>query len=216
MQAAVNAANATQGEILSLPQAGAFEACGGISEYGAQDTASVSSFTPNPAQRVERILALPPADLMCAPRTATDWAAEKWTVMLNAEEVNRRFRRLYKTRPVTIAAARGYSAAGRISDVLVKSRDKSFKMTAAEFNRLLAAGSLRSDLFYIIPVYDGSAISKFIVRGLGTGSGRGLCVRGAQKAADDGQDYKQILRHYFPDATLVNTTEKSWQNKQKE
>ncbi|MDD4004834.1 MAG: SpoIID/LytB domain-containing protein [Elusimicrobiaceae bacterium] len=199
IQAAVQAVSATAGEVLdTTAPAGAFEACGGATEYGARDSGSTTVLPPGPAQLVQRILALPPADLLCAPRWATEWAADKWTVLIDADAVNARFKRLYKTRPVTAVSPLGWTRRGSVTAVEVKSRDKSFTLTPQEFNRLLAAGTLRSDFYYVIPIYDGSSIAYFLVRGIGTGSGRGLCAKGAQKAAESGYDYRTILKHYFP------------------
>jgi SpoIID/LytB domain protein len=41
-----------------------------------------------------------------------------------------------------------------------------------------------------------------VLRGRGWGHGVGLCQIGAAVMADRGFDYRQILQHYYPGATL--------------
>ena len=46
--------------------------------------------------------------------------------------------------------------------------------------------------------------SGIILRGTGQGHGIGLCQRGTRAMADTGADFRTILRHYFPNTTLLN------------
>jgi len=63
----------------------------------------------------------------------------------------------------------------------------------------LGAGALRSNLFSIRPVFRGKYPRFFVVRGIGTGDGGGLCILGARGLAKArGAKYRDILRHYFP------------------
>ena len=63
----------------------------------------------------------------------------------------------------------------------------------------LGSGALRSGLFTIRPVFKGKYPRFFIMRGIGTGDGNGLCVLGARGMAKArGAKYREILRHYFP------------------
>jgi stage II sporulation protein D len=41
-----------------------------------------------------------------------------------------------------------------------------------------------------------------ILEGAGQGQGIGLCQRGATAMAEEGGSFRQILNHYFPNATL--------------
>lgn len=45
--------------------------------------------------------------------------------------------------------------------------------------------------------------------GAGEGHGVGLCQWGARGLADGGADYREILRHYYPDWTLYRTAQKN-------
>jgi len=42
-----------------------------------------------------------------------------------------------------------------------------------------------------------------ILRGTGQGHGIGFCQRGASAMAAQGADFRQIIRHYFPNTTLA-------------
>ena len=43
-----------------------------------------------------------------------------------------------------------------------------------------------------------------VLRGSGQGHGIGLCQQGARAMAADGADFRQILDHYYPNATLIS------------
>ena len=43
---------------------------------------------------------------------------------------------------------------------------------------------------------------RFVLTGAGWGHGVGLCQIGAAMMADEGYDYRQILSHYFPGASI--------------
>jgi len=44
---------------------------------------------------------------------------------------------------------------------------------------------------------------QILVEGIGQGHGIGLCQSGAKAMAADGADFRQILSHYYPNATIV-------------
>jgi stage II sporulation protein D len=58
-------------------------------------------------------------------------------------------------------------------------------------------GGLRSTLFVVTSEKQGSAISRWIFDGAGFGHGVGMCQTGAIGMAENGQDYRTILRHYY-------------------
>lgn len=45
---------------------------------------------------------------------------------------------------------------------------------------------------------------QILVEGTGQGHGIGLCQSGAKAMATDGADFRQILRHYYPNTTIVS------------
>jgi stage II sporulation protein D len=46
----------------------------------------------------------------------------------------------------------------------------------------------------------------FSFTGFGWGHGAGLCQWGAKRWAEKGWDFRQILRHYYPEASLSNSS----------
>jgi stage II sporulation protein D len=43
-----------------------------------------------------------------------------------------------------------------------------------------------------------------ILEGVGQGHGIGLCQSGASAMAEEGANFRQILSHYYPNATIVS------------
>ena len=66
----------------------------------------------------------------------------------------------------------------------------------------VGAGGLQSSLFYLETTGSGADRSLRISGG-GWGHGVGLCQEGAAGRARAGQNYRQILAHYYPGATLT-------------
>ena len=77
--------------------------------------------------------------------------------------------------------------------------------TPQEVAFLLSAGTMRSNLFDIVPLYKGKNIKRILVRGYDSGMGVGLCLRGAEGLAEKGADYMAIIKYYFPHARILNT-----------
>ncbi|MBI4057295.1 MAG: hypothetical protein HY399_07095 [Elusimicrobia bacterium] len=67
---------------------------------------------------------------------------------------------------------------------------------------VLAPRSLRSTLFVLHPLYQGKRPKAYLLWGLGTGSGAGLCEAGTLGLSSMGKKYPEILSHYFPDLKL--------------
>jgi len=62
---------------------------------------------------------------------------------------------------------------------------------------------LWSGLFVVEQEYGaGGALSKVTFHGAGNGHGVGLCQHGAREAARRGATYLQLLKHYYPEATI--------------
>ncbi len=74
-----------------------------------------------------------------------------------------------------------------------------------EIRRWLSTSHLYSSAFIIERIFDNNTNvpSKFILKGAGWGHGAGLCQIGAAVMADKGYDYKQILFHYYKNASLA-------------
>lgn len=138
------------------------------------------------------------------PQDQTLLSEISWLVLLKPKWIEDRLNREYKI--------------GKIKNIYVLKRDefgivKSIKVegTAAnaeingedEIKRFLSGSTLRSNLFYIRPIMKGKFPEFFIIKGVGTGNFTGLCVYGANYLSKNmGYNYKQLLKHYFPNAVL--------------
>ena len=71
-----------------------------------------------------------------------------------------------------------------------------------EIKKYLATGMLRSTYFIVQPNYEKGEIKSFIFYGGGWGHGVGLCQTGSGGRANAGQDYSQILKHYYTDIDI--------------
>lgn len=71
-----------------------------------------------------------------------------------------------------------------------------------EIKKYLATGMLRSTYFIVQPNYEKGEIKSFIFYGGGWGHGVGLCQTGSGGRASAGQNYKEILQHYYTDVEI--------------
>ncbi len=99
---------------------------------------------------------------------------------------------------------------GRITDITFYG-GKAVRLTS-EYKIRQAFGSAKSSLFYIeggfvladnggVVIYPLGTVS---IRGRGSGHGVGMCQVGALRKARAGEDYRQILYHYYP-GTEIST-----------
>ena len=99
------------------------------------------------------------------------------------------------------------SANGRILSMRFEGSKSSYEATTPqEISFILSAGTMRSNFFDIVPLYKGKDIAYVLVRGYDTGLGEGLCLRGAEGLAKQGTDYQGIIKYYFPEARILNTS----------
>lgn len=95
------------------------------------------------------------------------------------------------------------SAGGRVAELLIASERGSFKVGGDKIRWLTSGGrigaeGLKSNFFYVT-----RQNGEFVFVGCGWGHGAGLCQEGAQGRALAGQDFRQILRHYYPGAVVT-------------
>lgn len=91
-------------------------------------------------------------------------------------------------------------AGGRLFTVAIRlaGSEKDQTMTVRDFRRAIGPNKLRSALFTVT-----RRGTKFEFVGRGWGHGVGLCQYGAFKLAENGFEYIDILRYYFPGAEAV-------------
>ncbi|MBI3288142.1 MAG: SpoIID/LytB domain-containing protein [Elusimicrobia bacterium] len=94
-------------------------------------------------------------------------------------------------------------AAGYVREFLAKTSGGTTGVRAADLRTALGAGEMKS-----VRIRDLAVRKKGVeFFGSGLGHGVGLCQWGARLQADTGRDYDQILRFYFPGATLSEVDE---------
>ncbi len=90
-------------------------------------------------------------------------------------------------------------ASGRITRLLVRGTCRSMIVgKELEIRRWLSASHLRSSAFDVERTPEGA----FLLRGRGWGHGVGMCQIGAAVMGAEGYSWREILKHYFPKATL--------------
>ncbi len=92
----------------------------------------------------------------------------------------------------------GKSRSGRVLNVNVLSDRGSCTLRSNNFRIKIGATTLKSTLFHIQPGANG-----FIIKGRGYGHGVGMSQYGAKKMAQEGFNYRDILKQYYKDIKIV-------------
>lgn len=204
-ESAVSAAAAaeTRGETLlagsSLASADFHRACGGFTRGGVNDGGRpLPRLTP--FNFYAHTLAGPPENLLCLAEDKTVSSDVYWTLLLKPRWIESRLNRSAKIGYIRTIIPLARDAAGRVKAVRVDGTAGSTVLEGdGPIAAALGAGALRSGIFSIRPVFKGKRPEFFILRGIGTGDGDGLCVLGARGMAKArGAKYRDILKHYFP------------------
>ena len=131
-------------------------------------------------------------------------AAFRWVRVVEEKELREVIKRQKKDIgeiKALIPLRRGRS--GYVSRLLVQGSKGSVVLNKENVIRNnLSLGLLRSSYFIVQPNYEKRRLKSFIFYGGGWGHGVGFDQTGAAGRADEGQDYKTILKHYFPRADL--------------
>jgi stage II sporulation protein D len=116
-----------------------------------------------------------------------------WSVILSAEELGR-ILGLGAIQEVTILEV---GESGRIKSLRISDRKGSKVFTGTEFREVVGAERIRSTLFSLSMEKKGGD-PRIYIQGSGSGHGVGLCQWGARGMAEEGKDYREILKFYFP------------------
>jgi stage II sporulation protein D len=101
---------------------------------------------------------------------------------------------------LTSLEASGRTASGRVNTVRIAFADGSTRsIPAHEFRMAVGYDRIKSTNFSVEKGQDG-----FEFVGQGYGHGVGLCQWGARYLAQNGRGYREILRHYYPKASLAS------------
>ena len=216
---------ATEGMVLSLDGRLAkvmqHENCGGVTEDGGAVDESLKALVsvkdaPGPIAPLGSPLELerwahefPPRDRFCEAGGLTPAVQSRWIRILEARDLKARAEKIKYIGSIKSIHAKKRTATGRIRVLEVEgSKDSLVFEGDKAISDFLSPGSLRSTLFTITPLMKGDSAERFILWGVGTGSGLGMCRAGAIGQASMGRDFKTILATYFPNLKLDSIIEK--------
>jgi SpoIID/LytB domain protein len=136
-----------------------------------------------------------------------DPSAFRWALVVSADDLRQIIKRHRKGKDigeVTAVIPTARSKSGYVSKVVVKGTQGQVTLGKENLIRAyLSPGLLRSNFFIAEPYFEDGKLAYFIFYGGGWGHGVGFDQTGAAGRAADGQDYKTILKHYFPLTELV-------------
>lgn len=120
---------------------------------------------------------------------------QKWNVLVKAQDILRYFK-LPEAKAVELKAI-NRSPSGRISSLKIVSGKDEKKVPADYFRSLIGYTRLKSTKFTWKKSGD-----DIDFEGVGAGHGVGMCQWGAKYLAEQKKSYREILKHYYPQATL--------------
>lgn len=107
-------------------------------------------------------------------------------------------RQLYRMGTINSIRVLNRNPNGRIETILINHLLGQEIINGKQLRSLIGNNIIRSTNFQITQEEDGS----FIFKGLGWGHGVGLCQWGAKAMAEQGANYKDIIKHYYPIASM--------------
>ncbi|MFC1521248.1 SpoIID/LytB domain-containing protein [Elusimicrobiota bacterium] len=125
--------------------------------------------------------------------------------------------RLVDFKDIIREASANYPKIGKCKAVFIKSRGFDGRVTSIELQgtrgsqiidedypirKALSLGSLRSSLFYMVPITKSNKWRFILFSGRGYGHGKGMCQVGAINQSKNGKNYKEILDFYYPDSQI--------------
>ena len=137
----------------------------------------------------------------------------RWTRTFAADELREAVARYVRTLPggsggigaVTNVAVSAVTPAGRVGTLTVDTDRGRWAMRGSEIRSALRspAGELLFSTYFSVEVVPGrNAVQSLILKGGGNGHGVGMCQSGAIGRARAGQDFRTILRTYYPGTTV--------------
>lgn len=191
---------------LTEAQAGFYSGCGVVTADSLENTAVLPEYVYSPANVSKYLLSNPPADLYSRPHDPTQWAVVKWIYWFDAKDIQNRLAYKHNIGKLRAVVPVRVTPQGRVLSMRFEGSKGSYEtQSPQETAFILSAGTMRSNLFDIVPLYKGKNIKSVLVRGYDTGLGEGLCLRGADGLAKEGADYMAIIKYYFPQARILNT-----------
>lgn len=191
---------------LTQAAAGAYQNCGVVTADKVLNTQDKPAYTFSPANVSKYLLSNPPADLVSRPQDPTQWSGIKWIYWLEGSDIERRLSHIASVGKLRAITPTRITPNGRILAMRFEGSKTTYEATnPQEIAFILSAGTMRSNFFDLVPLYQGNRIKNVLVRGYDTGLGEGLCLRGAEGLAKQGRDYQGIIKYYFPEARILDT-----------
>jgi stage II sporulation protein D len=137
----------------------------------------------------------------------------RWTRTFGADEIRDAVARYVRTLPggaggigaVTNVAVTAVTPAGRVGTLTVDTDRGRWSLRGNEIRSALRspAGELLYSTYFSVDVVPGrGGVQQLILKGGGNGHGVGMCQSGAIGRARAGQDFRTILRTYYPGTTV--------------
>lgn len=186
--------------------AAAYPNCGVVTADHVANTAHKPAYVFSPANVSKYLLSNPPDDLVSRPQDPTQWSAIKWLYEYDGKDIERRISYVADIGRLRALVPTQLSPNGRILSMRFEGSKGDYEATTPqEVSFILSAGTMRSNFFDLVPLYQGKNIGRVLVRGYDTGLGEGLCLRGAEGLAKQGRDYQGIIKYYFPEARILDS-----------
>ncbi len=200
-------ASKDSGAIRLTKSASAYANCGVVGAQSILNTEEKPNYVFSPANVSKYMLSNPPADLFSRPQDPTQWSAVKWINLYEGKDIQQRVAYKKNIGKLRALVPTKLSPNGRVLAMRFEGSKDSYEATTPqEVLFLLSAGTMRSNFFDLVPLYKGKDILSILVRGYDSGLGEGLCLRAAEGLAKQGRDYQGIIKYYFPEARILDTT----------
>lgn len=126
----------------------------------------------------------------------------RWTREITPQEMGKALRAQgYQMGDVTDIKVLGRNKSRRVEKLQMRdAANKTVIIYAKDFRHMLGPNAIKSTNFYVIKK-DG----RFMVEGFGWGHGAGMCQWGAYKMSKDGATAEEILKRYYPGASITTT-----------
>lgn len=175
---------------------------------GSPDGAAPGLFPLSPLD-LERWIKSPPDGIHCGAPIQAQPSRFRWVRVYTAEEMDRMAGRLGRVGSVRHIEVVERKRSGHISSIRVVGTEGAVEIDKELVIRR-ALGDLRSSLFKAETRFDaaGEPVEHLFFGG-GWGHGVGMCQSGAAGRALAGQSAEEILRHYFPTASITPVPERS-------
>ncbi|MEW6042358.1 MAG: hypothetical protein AB1633_12640, partial [Elusimicrobiota bacterium] len=183
--------------------------CGGRTEDGISDSGS------NPKQMTpfnlhKWLFQFPSDELLCLPNNKSYSSSVYWTIFLDSRWIEERANRRYKIGKLKAVVPLKRNKSGKLMSIRLEGTAGTKVVEGFDkISYVLSANTLRSDIFIIRPLFKGKYPYRFILKGVGTGHGKGLCIYGSYNMAKNfAKKHTDILKHYFPLLKIKGITQK--------